>query len=368
MKKFRTKKAQQLVEFLLVAPFLIIILGILTEYAYALNINMTLSKGLKAVSSTIYSEIRPSMTKSDIETLISGYLLDYLDENSVPTLSENNVHVTYEKTDKAAIFMASYTYLPAFTLPNMWFKFVPDQFDFFSTAAVPVALVGANNYDATINSEKLDKIWSASASFASQDAFKDSKKGILKNDTGRNNLLFLAKTSAATNLSDPYSLVSWDGALKKDSFSGDVFTVDMADGKFYTCSLSTSVCALYSDSFVNYVTGNSLFNLFFVPATYAPTDLTNLPAVWVVPSGSMDLSDSAVSGNLKNLLSMSESGKSLGNYEGLSVSAYNPGITSTQSYNMKSYGSFVVIYTEQNPDKLALPTLSNSYDFGGKVN
>ena len=79
LRKFRSNGskssvAQQLVEFLLVAPLMIIILGILLEYAYALSINMTLAQGLKQSTSIIYGQIKPAMTQAEITTLVQATL------------------------------------------------------------------------------------------------------------------------------------------------------------------------------------------------------------------------------------------------------------------------------------------------------
>lgn len=365
MKSIKMKKAQQLVEFLFVAPLLIIFLGILTEYAYALNINMTITKALKTVTASLYSEIKPSMSQSDIETLTKSNFLKYLDDNNVPINAENSISVGYVPVGSTAIFMARYTYIPAFTLPNVWFKFMPDQFDFFATAAVPSALLGENNYDSSITSQKLDNIWSATANFSSPDAFNASKKGIMKDTAGRNNILFMVP-SQAPNLISPYALVNWDATIKKDPVSGNDFALDMENGKFYTCT--ATACNQFGQTFYNYITDNNYYNLFFVAVDDAPTDITFLNSLWLDPAGTIDISETSVQGLLKNLLSVTKNNKSIGNYDNIKVVDYNPALSTSNTYNMNSYGSFVIMSSTEDITKIGATTKAKAYDFGSRVN
>ena len=350
MNSLKKKKAQQVVEFLLVAPLLMVFLGIMTEYAYALNINMTFTKGLKTVTAEIYREISPSMTASDIEANVKTNLTNYLAKNNVPIKSENNIKVGSMESGSTVIFMATYRYFPAFTLPNIWFKFLPDEFDFFATNAVPAAFLGGNNYDST-DSLKLDRIWSSTTSFSKEDAFNASKKGIMKSPAGRKNILFLVKTTA-TDLTTPYALVDWAGNIKSNS--GKPFVIDMDNGKFYTCS---TTCSLYGESFFNYIIGKFYYNLFVVPPTFI-SDSSIISSVWLSPVQE-DISDTSVSGVLKNVLSISEGNFSLGNYDNIKVSTYNADVSTTNSFTMKAYGSFILIYPSGiNPANIGASVIS----------
>ena len=55
-------KAQELVEILVVAPFFIIIFGIMTEYAFAMHSRYLLTNGLKTSVGNIYSNIQADTT------------------------------------------------------------------------------------------------------------------------------------------------------------------------------------------------------------------------------------------------------------------------------------------------------------------
>lgn len=354
MRIMRRKKAQQLVEFLIVAPLLIIFLGIVTEYAYALNINMTLTKALKTVTAELYSQIKPSMTKDDITNLVNTNLINYLDSNNVPTNTENKINADYVKSGTTAIFMARYTYITAFTLPNVFFKFLPDQFDFFATAAVPKSLLESNNYNSSITSLVLDNIWSSTASFSSQDAFDDSKKGIMNDISGRSNILFLVPV-AAPGLGSANALVGWDADLKTDLSTGSAFTLDLSDGKFYTCS--AVVCTQYGQSFYDYITGLDYYNLFFVPSDGIPPNINTLSSVWLTPIGTTDISGKSTTGILKNVLSMTKNNSSIGNYDNITNSSGN-------TYKMKSYGSFIVVYSSEDISRINATIMSKDYNFG----
>lgn len=354
--RYKKKNAQQLIEFLLVVPFMVIILGILTEYAYALNINMTLSEGLKTVTSSIYSEIKPSMSANDIRTTVTQNFTTYLSNNNVPTNSENNIQVGYTINGQTAVFMASYTYIPAFTLPNVYFKFMPDKFNFLATAAVPAAFLGANNYD-NINSAQLDGIWNASI-FTDLASFNGNKYGIMKSDTtngGRSKMLFLVPTDNETfggvNLDSPYLLVGWDGPVKKNNT--DFYVVDTKDGQLYTCTQTyNSNCSIdaVNSIFYNYLTSKKIYNIIFIHDTQTPqpNNLTeaNLNIQWISPANSADLSVNNVNGILKRALALSDMNTlSVGNYDGINVSSYNASISGGTNYNAETFGSMIFVHT-----------------------
>lgn len=378
--KSKKIKAQQLVEFLLIAPFIVIFLGILTEYAYALNINMTLSDGLKNVTSSIYSQITPttqaqSQTQSSIVADVKTRFKQYLRENNVPVSSENNIQVGCAISGQTAVFMASYTYIPAFTLPNIYFKFLPEKFIFFTTAAVPIAFLQANNYKTGIDSTTLDQIWSA-GNFSSLMVYDGSKKGILKNNPNniRDNMLFLIPTTAPGR-TNPYALVSWDGTVKKTGT--DTYIVDTGDGKLYTCS--TTICNPVK-KFIDYLTDNThkYYNVIFVHDNTMPADLNTLSTstLWVYPLGTSDLSDVGADGILKRTIGLiNDNNKSRGNYDDIDVTTYNADMaTSPVYYKPYYFGSMVFIYNPGSESKndidnitagaSSIPDMNNIYDFG----
>lgn len=309
----KKRSAQQLVEFLLVVPFMVIIFGILTEYAYALNIDMTLQEGLKTVSSQLYSKIKPGLTQSQIKDLVKTDLTNYLSENRVPINAENAITVGYDIEGSSAVFMASYKYIPAFSLPNVFFKFMPDEFNFFANSVVPTAFLSENNYNST-DSIALDGIWAGPVSFGSLDAFNDSKKGIMKDGVGNNKVLFLVPTTTtattASGLTNAYALIDWGGN------SVGNYTANTTDGKLYTCG--ASLCTDSGNKFSTYASGKGYSNIIFVHDDEA-SDVSNLSASWLNPSGSVDISAPSVDGILKRTLGLiTLDNKTVGNYDGVS--------------------------------------------------
>jgi len=359
MKYSKRKTSQQLVEFLLIAPFLVILLGVLTEYAYALNINMTLTQGLKTVTASIYSEIKPGMSGSDIQANVLNDLTKYMQGNNAPVTAENKLTVGYSIEGQTSIFMAHYTYVPAFTLPNTYFHILPDKFDFLSTAAVPSAFLSSNNYKTSINSTKLDGIWSAS-DFSSLSNFNGLEKGIMKSNdynSGRDKMLFLIPVK---NQPDKYSLVHWNG------------TVDNCILSATTGIISGAECGSYSDkNLIEYLRGNNFYNVCFVH----DTDLQNidinttiLSDYWAYATGgssisvsdSTDISDKSVDGVLKRMLALTDlsTNLSIGNYDNATVSAYNPNVSATTSYNMTPFGS--IIFMGTTLDNAAIAAIINN--------
>lgn len=380
-----TLKAQQLIEFLLVVPFMVIILGILTEYAYALNINMTLSEGLKTVTSSIYSKIEPEMSQEQIIKDVKTDFIKYLNDNNVPTLA-NNIQVGCAISGQTAVFMTSYTYYPSFTLPNIYFHFLPEQFNFFATVAVPKAFLGANNYNKGIDSLGLDKIWSAS-DFSSVNSFNSSEKGIMKDSLNniRDHMLFLVHPNpapASPGRVNPYALVNWDGTLKK--LGNDPYIVDTFDGKLYTCS--AAICTP-NQMFLNYLIKNDYYNIIFVHDNEVPPDLNNLKNFWACDKYGTPITDAytrdlskkdtdTVDGILKRTLALVDNNTlSRGNYDNLHVydSDYNPGITiGGPFYDVKYFGSMIFVYNSGLDGNLTSIAAGGNipdkdYNFGNKV-
>lgn len=375
--RYKKKNAQQLIEFLLVVPFMVIILGILTEYAYALNINMTLSQGLKTVTSPsyctkdssgidkcygIYSQLSPTIAGNNIRNLVTAGLKQYLKDNNVPTDAKNNIQVSYIIKGQTAVFVAGYKYIPAFTLPKVYFKFLPDEFNFLATAAVPVALFGANNYDKTLTSAELDKIWGAS-NFTDLASFNGTKNGIMKDDSsgGRNHMIFLIPTMQK-NLTNPYLLVGWDGVIKTDSLNY-YYTVDTENeyGKLYACPAEyNSICTDPDIKFFDYLTCKGIYNIIFIHDTQTPTPTTPIPLSqasltnqWLRPPNQTDLSATSVDGILKRALALSDmAALSSGDYDNIDVSAYNKSISTNKSYTVKYFGSMVFVTNGDDISKI----------------
>lgn len=370
MYKYKQRNAQQLVEFLLVIPFMMIILGILTEYSYALNINMTLTHGLKYAASTVYRDIKPGMTHNKSETLncddnnnppLEKNLCKYLSDNNVPTTTENNIKLGYVIVDNSAIFMLNYTYIPAFSLPNVWFHFMPDKFQFLSTAAVPSAFLKSSNYSSGIDSRALDNIWPGITDFQTTDGFEKAKKGIMKEDEttmgkGRSQMLFLVQ-STVTALAKPFTLISWDGTPKTDT--GGTYTLDLSNGKVYLCSSATA-CAENKD-FMTYLSEKGYYNVIF--------DGEDPENIWLTPTGATDISAESSDGTLKRLLGLIDtSNLSIGNYDNIDTT-FNTEVSTSILYKVKTLGSLVLVYPNEIKDEInSIASKASEASYNGTYN
>lgn len=361
----KSKQAQQLIEFMLVAPFMIIILGILTEYAYAFNINMTLNQGLKTVASSIYSEIDPGMNTTAIRNQVKTNLETYLDKNNAPTKDGSGnslLSVGYTIIGQTAVFNATYTYTPAFTLPNVYFKILPNTFVFFTTCAVPSAFIGDNTaYSSSgLLSTDLDSIWAGTASFSSLDAFNASKRGIMTTSVGSNpvtqkTMLFLIPDSVTpTN----YYVTHWNGTVDDCVFNSN------------TGLISGAGCGAYNGGkLINYLKGNNYYNVIFIHDSDVPitVNTSTLAGVWLAGSGK--ISDSTADGILKRALALIDNGNSsIGNYDNLSVSSYSD-VSDGNDYTIENFGSMVFAYTSADNIANIINGLTDSnygytYNFG----
>lgn len=356
---FKNKKAQQLVEFLLVAPFIVIFLGVLTEYAYALNCNLTLSQGLKQVTSTIYKEIVPNISEAAIRNYVISELTNYLQTNNVPVGGAYALDVGYypgASATKNAVFIASYDYTPAFTLPNVFFHIMPEKFTFRATSSVPAAFLSSNAYDSTITSTKLDTIWNSAANFSSLDAFNASKRGIMNSaSSAKPNIMFLVPVYDST--SGYYSLVYWSGDKVESRL------LKTTDGLLYTCN--NGVCTTDGSKFMTVYSG--VYNFIFVPKNDPEVNLADtsvkLKSYWVhvkdscsavkdppCDSTTNPVSDKTVDGILKRSLAIIDPtlNMSIGNYDNLDVSntSYNPSVASSNTYKIETIGSTVFAHPQ----------------------
>lgn len=330
MKKKNKRKAQQLIEFLLIAPFLIMLLGLLTEYAYALNVNMTLAQGVKMATSSIYKKIKPNMSASDIRNEALADLTDYMKSNNVPAASYENVTLAYTKVDSTTIFIATCPYYSAFTLPNVFFSLIPTQFNFTASASIPTAFLSSNSgYNSGISSTDLDKVWSGS-NFSGLDTYDGVRNGIMKDTEGRDKLLFLVPI-IAPSITNAHILTLWGGDHITDGTYN--YVLSSTDKNLYKCS--DTECIL-EQKFSNYLSGTSYTNIIFSPDGLG---------AWLVPAGSSDISPKTVDGILKRSIALiNTSSKSIGNYDNIDVSSYNTDASTSNLYTVATSGDKIVVY------------------------
>lgn len=235
------KKAQQIIEFLLITPFIIAILGIMTELAYAFNINMTLQKATEYAAGEAY--LYPG--EFSLETKIKNSLIKYLDEHYVPYTDSINIQIV--KTGQNAVVLSSYTYKSAFILPNMFVKIIPEEFNFSGIASLSNAYVKEGKFE-------LDD---------SETKFFASSRGILKNDekisSGLNARDCVAFLVPIQNPIDPavnaFALVKFDGT----PFIDNAYVSALKD--------INSVDGTYIASLFDYLAQNNITSAFIIDSS-----------------------------------------------------------------------------------------------------
>lgn len=372
----KKRKAQQIVEFILVAPFLIIFLGILTEYAYALSINMTLSSTLKDATTNIYREISPSLNEEKIVEIVKTKYIESLKNNNIPTKEENNITLSCVTSGKTTVFMGTYTYYSAFTLPNVFFHFLPEKFNFFVTAAVPSAYLKSNVYAGT-DTTSLNSIWGAT-DLTSINNYNGIKKGILKDTTtnARQQILFFVPFSNK-KLKNPYALVDWSGnILKPEGEDNSYYYFTSENSNLGICrnvtdekSKETSlVCETTGNTNTfDYLRSKNINMVYF--ANNTSSDLESITSNWITGADSSngDISSTSISGILKKTITLEGTIENsfLGNLDNIEVFNYYVSLCPKNSIIMQNFGSMIFI----DRDATNMNTITNgksipTFDFG----
>ena len=142
----KRSKAQHLVEFVLFFPFLIGIIGFLTEIGYGLNtaieLNTALNRAVGAAAAVQRDENNSSIQTINSEIQTNAY--NILVSRKVPYCDTLKVETL--ETDEFIISIATYSYTYAFKLVNLFFNAIPDEFHFKSIAISHKALFMPNDF------------------------------------------------------------------------------------------------------------------------------------------------------------------------------------------------------------------------------
>jgi len=124
IKKYSFKKAQQLVEFALVAPILILFLLLIMEFGYVITIRNVLSEGAKESLMLVNNKFNnltgtAAAKKSAMETELKNSMEDYLETHNIANASNVAVTVT---TNATGVSFVTFTYMYTMILtliPNL---------------------------------------------------------------------------------------------------------------------------------------------------------------------------------------------------------------------------------------------------------
>lgn len=148
-------KAQHLVELVLFFPFLIGIIGILTEIAYGLNTGIELNSALdNAVSIVSSQEKNSDFTIEDAKEEIKDNAQKVLNSRRIPYSDTLDIDIL--ETQGFYVIIGSYTYKYTFKLVNLFFNAIPENFYFKNITAINKSLFMPNDfliYDSDLNSD-----------------------------------------------------------------------------------------------------------------------------------------------------------------------------------------------------------------------
>jgi len=131
----RANKAQQIVEFAIVIPILMIVLFIVVEFGAALNARLTVGEGIKM---TLAKVNQLSSLDGDVptkvayvQTFVRNELIRYLVQHNIP--NSNSIEVTIRPTGETASMVVGYQYHPHFILPGLFGGTIGDTIAFSSS-------------------------------------------------------------------------------------------------------------------------------------------------------------------------------------------------------------------------------------------
>jgi|GEM_PF-5837004 len=150
------KNAQQIAEFALVMPVIIVIFMFIIEIGFILNARIALSESVR------YSltKVNQLVGNSDIRVALENSIKDYLSTNNLPNSDSVLVNVfqpTAGNGQETAIIRVNYKYRPVFNLLDFLGQDIfPDEFDFYSYQVVNAAIFKSNIYSSSLSNSDLD--------------------------------------------------------------------------------------------------------------------------------------------------------------------------------------------------------------------
>ncbi len=268
----KIKKAQQVVEFALVAPILLTLILIIIEFGFALNAKVTLSEAIKIGVSKANEISLLSGTndfkKNKLKTEVQTYIKDYLKDHGVLHSDSVFVDLVELKNSGQIAIIAGYAYKPMFTLPfsDSFFK---DTYNFLSLQLVSLNTVTENTATTPISTDNLNSLWKS-------DFNPDGLKGLLTDYNIANIDITQVKQSIAflvgfDNVNEKARLFNWWG---EDLLPPSLY-LNVQDGYLYAKS------PYYNLSYFNTK----------IPFTWILSSLGFTQAIYTKPSPAPSLKD-----------------------------------------------------------------------------
>lgn len=143
MKKIRRLKGQELVEFALILPVMVVILVAIAEMGFMWTLRGTVSDAVK--SSVQQMQLIAGQTEGGASTILETNIKNYLQNHGVP--NAGSVQVTLNTSGENTAVNVTYKYKPTFTLPNFFgITLLPDEMVMGSSQVINSAIFGPNNF------------------------------------------------------------------------------------------------------------------------------------------------------------------------------------------------------------------------------
>lgn len=144
MKKMTRCKGQELVEFALILPVMLVVLVAIAELGFMWTLRGTVSDAVK--SSVQQMQLIAGMDQTNAANLLQTNIQTYLTNHGVP--NAGSVQVTLaDDANNNTVVSVTYEYNPTFTLPNFFgIQLLPDTMRMGSSQVINSAIFGPNNY------------------------------------------------------------------------------------------------------------------------------------------------------------------------------------------------------------------------------
>ena len=149
----RKLKAQQITEFLLAVPLLVIFFVILTEFSFGLNSYLVLNNSVKAGVVGYLNALNIDSSTSSLETIVRNSVAQSFADNNIPDTSTLETRLI--KVSEYPVIISSYEYKPGFN-----YQFLPalKTIKMNASAVIPIKEPIFTGYENGISSDDLDLI------------------------------------------------------------------------------------------------------------------------------------------------------------------------------------------------------------------
>lgn len=146
-------KAQQITEFMLAVPLLIIFFAVLTEFAFTFNANLIFTNAVKSSVLAYINTFSSDAQSDDFKTAVKNYIRSDMENNRIPNI--NSLKIELITVGENPVVIGSYTYNPGFT-----FSFLPAlrRINMNTAAVFPIETADLTGYENGISTSELDLI------------------------------------------------------------------------------------------------------------------------------------------------------------------------------------------------------------------